>query len=152
MNAISSAQAINHERGGDVIMPLTAKRIARITKPGRHGDGQGLYLQVTKAGVKSWLLRYERGWRERYMGLGPLQKIGLPEARERARAARQQLLDGTDPLDTRRAADRNARLAAEKKISFAEAAHAYFDQHERKWRNPKYRAQFLSTLKGYAFH
>ena len=56
-------------------MALTAKRIERLRKvPGRHPDGtvKGLKLQVTDAGVASWLLRYERSGRERWMGLGPL--------------------------------------------------------------------------------
>lgn len=102
-------------------MALTAKRIARA-KPGkrksdgepvgrRYGDGNGLYLQVNKDGVKSWLLRYERDGRERFMGLGPLHTINLDEARERARKARLSLLDGIDPLEAR-ATERAARAAA----------------------------------------
>ena len=50
-------------------MGLTVKRIKRINKPGRHLDGNGLCLQVTKDGVKSWLLRYERHGHERCHGL-----------------------------------------------------------------------------------
>jgi hypothetical protein len=67
----------------------------------RYGDGHGLYLQVTDASVRSWVFRYERGGREKMMGLGPLHTIDLTTARERARKARQQLLDGIDPLDAR---------------------------------------------------
>jgi integrase len=141
-------------------MALTAKRIARA-KPGkrksdgepvgRYGDGNGLYLQVNKDGVKSWLLRYERDGRERFMGLGPLHTINLDEARERARKARLSLLDGIDPLEAR-ATERAARAAAAATtITFAEAARAYFNFHERKWKNAKHRAQFLSTLETYAF-
>ena len=74
-------------------MPLTALRVTKAKKTGRYGDGQGLYLQVTNAGVKSWLLRFERNGRERWMGLGPLHTISLKDARDRARKARQQLLD-----------------------------------------------------------
>jgi hypothetical protein len=49
-------------------------------------------------------LRYERAGRERWMGLGPLHTFTLEEARARARQARQQIADGIDPLDARRAA------------------------------------------------
>lgn len=137
---------------------LTAKRIAKLRKkPGRYHDGgdlgRGLYLQVY-AGGASWLLRYERGDRpknERWMGLGSLADFSLKEARERARAARQLLADGIDPLDQKRAAKAAALAASAKLISFEEAAKAYFDQHEKKWRNAKHRAQFLSTLDDYAF-
>ena len=54
---------------------LTAKRIARLTKPGRYHDGYGLLLQITKRGSRSWLLRFERGGRERMLGLGPLHTV-----------------------------------------------------------------------------
>ena len=71
-------------------MSLTVKRIARLAEPGRYGDGHGLYLQVKSATNRSWLLRYERNGRERWMGLGPFHTLDLAEARERARRARQQ--------------------------------------------------------------
>jgi integrase len=132
-------------------MGLTVKRIAKATTPGRYGDGHGLYLQVLSPTNRSWLLRYERNGRERFMGLGPLHTIDLMEARERARRARQQLLDGIDPLDAR-AAERAAQaLAAARMLTFEAAAHQYFDAHERKWKNAKHRAQFLSTLRDYVF-
>ena len=84
-------------------MPLTARQVAKLTEPGRYGDGAGLYLQVTPTGVRSWLLRYERGGCERAMGLGPVEDFTLEEARERARKARQLLKDGVDPIDAREA-------------------------------------------------
>jgi integrase len=42
-------------------------------------------------------------------------------------------------------------LAAAKTLTFELAARQYFDTHERKWKNAKHRAQFLSTLSTYAF-
>ena len=36
------------------------------------------------------------------MGLGPLHTVTLAEARERARGARQTLLDGDDPIEKKR--------------------------------------------------
>ena len=136
-------------------MPLTVKSIAKLTKPGRYRDERGLYLQVMSSTNRSWLLRYERGGRERWMGLGPLHAFTLDEARERARRARQQLADGIDPLEAREA-DRERRAVeaaqqAAKRVTFAEAAEQYFNFHESKWRNPKHRAQFLSTLQEYAY-
>jgi integrase len=132
-------------------MTLTTRRIAKLTQAGRYGDGHGLYLQVMSPTNRSWLLRYERSGRERWMGLGPLHTFDLQQARERARRARQQLFDGSDPLEAR-AAERAARaLEAARTITFEKAARQYFDAHERKWKNAKHRAQFLSTLTDYAF-
>jgi integrase len=85
------------------------------------------------------------------MGLGSARLFTLAEARERARRARQKLVDGIDPLQSRRTEQAAQRLASLKAISFAEATKGYFAQHETKWRNRKHRAQFLSTLQTYVF-
>jgi integrase len=132
-------------------MPLTTKRIAKLTKPGRYGDGHGLYLQVQSSCNRSWLFRFERRGRERWMGLGPLHAFNLKEARERARKAKQQLFDGIDPLEARRAERAKQALEASRAITFEQAAKAYFDGHESEWRSAKHRAQFLSTMRAYVF-
>lgn len=77
------------------------------------------------------------------MGLGPLHTFDLKEARERARKARQQLLDGIDPVEARAAERAQRVLEAARTITFERAAQAYFDAHERKWRNPKHRRNFF---------
>jgi hypothetical protein len=132
-------------------MALTLKRVAKLRGRGRYLDSNGLYLQVLGPSNRSWLLRYERGGRERWMGLGPLHAFDLDEARRRARAARQQLADGIDPLDARKTERAKQAAAAAKTITFEQAAQQYFNFHERKWVNAKYRAQFLSSLRDYAF-
>jgi integrase len=108
-------------------------------------------LVVVNNNNASWQLRFERHGRERWLGLGPVGLVGLKAARERARAARLQLLDGIDPIEAKRAARAEAALAAARAITFEEAARQYFDAHERKWKNKKHAAQFLSTLKAYVF-
>jgi len=76
----------------------------RHAKPGRHGDGRGLYLQVI-GGSKTWVLRYEHQKRERWMGLGSVEFVTLAQARERAFELRRKLKDEKiDPLEHRRAA------------------------------------------------
>jgi integrase len=132
---------------------LTAKRVEREREPGRYRDGmiRGLYLQVSETGSKSWVLRFERDGRERMMGLGSAADYNLKEARERARAARQLLGDGIDPLAAKQAAKVAARQVEQRKLTFREAAERYFNQHESKWSNDRYRAQFLSSLKDHAF-
>lgn len=134
-------------------MALTEKKLAKLKESGRYGDGNrsGLYLQVKSPENRSWLLRYERDGRERWMGLGSIRVFNLAEARERARKARQQLADGIDPLDARAAERARRALEAARSITFEKAAAAYYDQHEKKWRNAKHTRQFLSTLKQYAF-
>ena len=133
-------------------MNLTAKRVAKAAQtPGRFHDGHGLYLQVLNPNNVSWQLRYERNGRERWLGLGPLHTVGLKVARERAQAARLQLLDGVDPIEAKRAARDAAKIAAAKAMSFKTAAQRYFEQHSAKWKNRRHIDQFLSSLEQYAF-
>jgi integrase len=49
------------------------------------------------------------------------------------------------------ASEEAAKLVEARKLTFAEAAQRYFDQHEAKWRSAHHRGEFLSTLKAYAF-
>jgi integrase len=84
------------------------------------------------------------------LGLGPLHTVTLAEARQRAKAARLQLLDGIDPVEDRKAKKLERVLASARTMTFSECAAAYFAQHESKWKNAKHAAQFVSTLKQYA--
>jgi integrase len=139
---------------------LTVKKIERLRGKGRYSDGGGLYLQINESGSKSWVFKFERTVRvgngqpkrkETMMGLGGLATFGLADARERARLLRQQIKDGIDPLAAKRTAKAERELAAAKTLTFSEAAQQHFDQHESKWRNAKHRAQFIATLRDYAF-
>jgi hypothetical protein len=47
-------------------------------------------------------LRYQLNGRRRDMGLGPFPEITLAAAREKALAARRQILEKVDPLGARR--------------------------------------------------
>jgi hypothetical protein len=82
---------------------LTTRKLARCLKPGKYGDGGGLYLQVTNRLVRSWIFRYARKGKEHFMGLGPLHAVDLAQAREAARAARALLAQGLDPIQARAA-------------------------------------------------
>jgi hypothetical protein len=129
---------------------LTAARV-KHAKPGRHGDGRGLYLQVV-GGSKTWVLRYEHRKRERWMGLGSVEFVTLAQARERAFELRRQLKDRRiDPLERRRAAVVGARLAALKRGTFEEVASQYVEVKSVQWKGDGSRREWLSTLRRYAF-
>jgi len=137
------------------INKLSARAVASAKEIGLHGDGGGLYLQVADVDgngpTKSWCFRYMLAGRARKMGLGSVNDFSLAEARERARAARQQLADGIDPIEARLAARDASRREAAERIIFKEAATKYLAVHESGWRNPKHRAQWRSTLEAYAY-
>jgi integrase len=118
-----------------------------------HGDGGGLYLQVTEGADgtprKSWLFRYAVGGRERQMGLGPLSDVPLAEARNRALAARELRRAGKDPIAEREAERAEASLVAAKTMSFDECATAYIAAHRAGWRNIKHASQWTNTIATY---
>src|SRR6266516_5722026 len=102
---------------------LTAKQVENA-KPGRYGDGGGLWLEVSSSGARHWTLRYQINGRARWMGLGGADVVTLADARGRARLARLALLDGIDPLEARRAQRAEQRRAQAAAITFREAAKA----------------------------
>jgi integrase len=126
-------------------MRFTTLTLRRLHKPGRYGDGGGLYLVVISKERRNWIFRYRRQGRERLMGLGSAGVVTLTEAREAAHAARRLLTQGIDPIDARRA----ARGTAHSRITFTVAAAAYVAAHSAGWRNRKHRAQWRSTLAAY---
>ena len=62
---------------------LTDLAARTLTKPGRHGDGDGdgLYLNVARSGRKSWVQRIVVYGRRRDIGLGPYPAVSLARAR-----------------------------------------------------------------------
>jgi len=62
---------------------LTVRKIAALKKPGRHPDGQNLYLAVAKAGTKHWTFLYIIASRQREAGLGAWPDVSLAQAREK---------------------------------------------------------------------
>ena len=70
---------------------------ALITEPGRHHDGEGLVLFVSKPGKASWVARIQHNKKRRDQGLGSYPLVGLAAAREKAREVKKALTDGRDP-------------------------------------------------------
>lgn len=117
--------------------------------PGLYGDGRGLYFQV-KGESRSWVFRFMRGGKSRYMGLGPFPDVSLAEARQAASTARSLLRSGLDPIDARREQAKVASASRTPEITFDEAAEKYIEMHAAAWGNDKHVAQWRSTLKSYA--
>jgi hypothetical protein len=39
---------------------LVARTLTGLNRPGRHNDGDGLYINVSKLGAKSWVFMFKR--------------------------------------------------------------------------------------------
>jgi integrase len=136
----------------------TARVRTAVPKAGRRAlvlpDGGNLYLQITRGSDglrRSWTFRYEFDGRRHELGLGPLHTLGLTEARDKARALRQQLLDDINPLEARRQARATRRVEAAKGVTFQQCAEQYIAAHRAGWRNVKHASQWRSTLSTYVY-
>lgn len=133
-----------------LVKKLSALRISSIAKPGWYCDGDHLWLQVTAAGSKTWVFRYDVGGKRRHMGLGSLRQISLADARTRAAELRLVLRGGGDPLAEKRNEQLARRSAEARRMTFDACASAYIKAHRASWRNEKHAKQWESTLAMYA--
>lgn len=129
---------------------LTAIEVGKLEKPGYYCDGAGLYLQISKTGSKSWIMRYTLGKKPCEMGLGSFLTFTLAEARQRATAQRKLLTDGIDPLATKRSTLLAKRMAEASIITFDKAANAFIEANSPAWRNPKHMVQWRNSIATYA--
>ena len=96
--AISAARPPRTKRRGRHPDKALTAAFIRTALPGRHADGNGLYLFVQPAGTRSWIQRLVIRGRRREMGLGAVALFTLAEARELALANRKLARSGGDPL------------------------------------------------------
>jgi integrase len=130
-------------------------------RPGRHADGDGLYLLVKPTGARSWLLRVQVDGRRRDIGLGSADLVGkrdpaeaglpilnrrkltLQEAREKAGILSRIAKAGRDPIVER---DKERTTVP----TFKEATEKCHGDLKSGWA-PKNAAGFLASLKEHAF-
>lgn len=137
--------------GKKVRMRLSAVEVNAKTEPGYYADGEGLYLQVSASGGKSWIFRFMLNKRAREMGLGSIGTYTLKEAREKARIYRQMLDQGIDPIEHRKAERLKHAMSTATRRTFEECAHEYHKLHAGGWKNAKHAGQWVNTLTTYAF-
>jgi integrase len=133
----------------------------RSAKPGRHADGDGLYLLVKPGGGRSWVLRVQVDGQRRDIGLGsvdltsrvgegiieiPLlhrRRLSLSEAREKCALLRKAAEAGLDPVVER---DKDRRGVP----TFEQAADACYADLKTNWA-PRQQEAFLPSLRRHAF-
>ncbi|WHZ12968.1 MAG: Integrase [Burkholderiaceae bacterium] len=104
-------------------MKLTDAKLRRLTTPGKHADGGGLYLEITAAGGRYWRQKYRFGGKEKRLAFGVYPDVSLAQARKARDKARELLAEGADPGAAKRE-ERQAR---------AEAAANTFEAVGRAW-------------------
>src|SRR5665647_1661082 len=129
-------------------MALTVVEI-KHARPGNYIDGNGLYLQVSKAGSKSWIFRFQLNGKRREMGLGSLDTVPLVKARSEAANLKTLVKERIDPIERRRQKQAEAAvIQAEQKAvaektahTFATVAREYIEAKQAEWSNPKHAQQ-----------
>ena len=143
MNVVAHPAAKPHRtkrRGRHPDKALSAAFI-RSAPPGRHADGNGLYLFVQPTGTRSWIQRLVIRGRRREMGLGAAGLVSLAEARELALANRKLARSGGDPLADKR--------RAEGVPTFAEAARRVVEQKQSGWRGRRHAHDWWRSMERY---
>ncbi len=130
-------------KGRHLTNKLTDKAIKGVKKPGRYGDGGGLYLVADNPSAKRWIWRGVIQGRRTDVGLGSYGRVSLSDARDIAREYVKIARAGDDPRLTLR----NSGGVPD----FETAARAYHKQHKKRWKNTKHRQQWINTLSDYAF-
>ena len=128
---------------------LSARTVATLDTPGRHADGGGLYISISKSGGterRRWVFLFRWHDRLREMGLGSAVTVSLADARDLADQCRRKLRAGRSPLEAREA-DRREQQAMR---TFGEVAAAYYDAKRHEWRNAKVSRQWMAPLERYA--
>jgi integrase len=121
---------------------LTAQAV-KSAKPGKHFDGNGLYLRVDPNGSRFWVQRIVIRGKRSEIGLGSASMVSLAEARGKAHDNRKLAREGGDPLQAKR--------EAQAMLTFEEAARKVHALHLPTWRNEKHGKDFITSLEAYAF-
>lgn len=114
-------------------MPLTDTQIrnARYNSEGtgnRLADGGRMYLQLDRSGAKYWRMNYRFAGKDKTLALGVYPDVSLAVARKKRDEAREQLANGVDPSEAKKAGKRAVRLAAAN--SFEVVAHGWMDERK----------------------
>lgn len=132
---------------------LSALEVSRLTKAGRYAVGvvDGLHLEVSGTGARSWVLRITVGNKRSDIGLGGYPAVTLAAAREAARETRAKVRNGIDPVQESKAIKSALKASQAAALTFKECAEKYIAAHKEAWKNEKHRAQWTSTLEAYAY-
>ncbi|RYE43115.1 MAG: DUF4102 domain-containing protein [Hyphomicrobiales bacterium] len=112
-------------------MKLNDAKLRTLATPGKHADGNGLYLEVTPAGGRYWRMKYRFGGKEKRLAFGVYPTVGLKDARERREEAKKALSKGYDPGALRKAA--KVKVLHEAANTFEAVAEDWLAHQSGRW-------------------
>ena len=113
------------------------------------GGVKGLYISMWPDGRRSWILRTTHNGKRANFGLGSCDTVSLSAARKEARKVYEELLDGIDRREVRKA----ERVARKRDKTFEQVADEYLQTSvfPRINANEKNKRQWAQTLQDYAY-
>lgn len=119
--------------------------VAKIknAKPGKYGDGGGLWLNKRSDGGAQWFFRFTLHGRRHEMGLGALRYVSLKEARDTADHWRSVVRAGVDPIKER---ERRAREADRDSNTLAQVAADAFEARKAELKGDGKAGRWFSPL------
>ena len=131
----------------------SAKSVQAVNAIGYHRCGDGLYLQVSKQGTKSWLYRYKSPVtkKQREMGLGSYKFVDLAMARQQALENKQLVIKGKDPIEERKENNIKAQIEKSRDFTFKELAETCIASKSHEWTNAKHAQNWKNSLVDHVF-
>ena len=131
----------------------SAKSVQSVNTIGYHRCGDGLYLQVSNKGTKSWLYRFKSPVtkKQREMGLGSYKFVNLAMARQQALENKQLVIKGKDPIEERKENKLKAQIEKSRDLTFKEITEACVASKSHEWKNAKHTQDWKNTLINHAF-
>jgi len=136
---------------------LSAAQVAALKAEGTHWVAPGLYLQIKPNGARSWLLRYGKGGKTFWHGLGAARDVTLKEARERAEELRVDIRRrGAHPVVERREQRIEEKAAAVTEASsaapsFRWCADQVIRQREKSHKSDYAQRQWPSSMRDHVY-
>ncbi|GGK57997.1 tyrosine-type recombinase/integrase [Amphritea balenae] len=132
-------------------MALTDTKIKQSQpkeKPYRISDAKGLYIEIHPNGSKYWRLKYRFAGKEKRLALGVYPRVTLKDARKACNLAKEQLEQGIDPSQAKKA--KKVEQAQAQENNLEAIAREWQKQQTVKW-SESYAAKVLRSLESNLF-
>lgn len=127
---------------------LSVAKIRALKNPGRHVDGNGLYLRVDMTGNKAWFLRATIAHRRRELRLGYWPEVSLSDARQERDSVLHRVKMGENPFAEAAAKKEAVKQAA---TTLEEYTRTHFERIKNRISTEKDRKAWLSSMERYVF-
>ena len=124
------------------------RTLKKLTKPTRYciPDTRGLHLWVRNEQSKFWIFRFTFLHKRYDMSLGSFPLIKLGDAREKTMAAKRQLLNGINPIESRRIEFETLQQQTRKVINFENYSMERIAKMRPKWKGNTHEGEWVRTL------